>query len=710
MNRFFMALLGLCFLLIPICLQGQEDVDITGRWEGAIDLKQMELEIFVDFELTDDGEYFGEMDIPQQAAEDLPVTNVRVDGRNVSSDLEDVPGNASFEGELSDNGDTLSGDFTQGGQTFQFYLIKEDPQKKAQRKALLQENIEKIKSFCDSMLAVWEPPGFAVGVVYDGEVVLLEGYGYRNLEDSLPVTPQTLYAIGSTTKAFTTAAMGMLADEGILDWDEKVINYLPGFRLKDNYATLHMTPIDLVTHISGMPRHDLLWYNSPFSREEIFSRMQYLEFSDELRATFQYNNLMFMTAGYLVGQLTESTWEEYVEENILIPLEMLNTNFSVTVSQQSDDYALPYKYEGDSVVLTDFRNLDNVGPAGSINSCMEDMVNWLMLHLNNGEFNGRRLISEIELERIHTPHVIAGALSPSQYKENSFAAYSLGWLVQYYRGHKRVWHDGGIDGFYTHLNLYPDDGLGIITFVNLPGNRVIDVVSYYIADLFLGLEPVDWNTRLGGIDTGEEEEDREEDEKQEKEKPVEDTEPSHDLGDYAGQYEHPAYGDFIVEYEDKDLYGTFNNLRSKLEHWHYDVFRATEDVWQNTKINFLTNIKGDIDRISIPLEPAVDNIIFTKKPDAHLYDPEFLSMLAGKYQLENTTCTVELRGENTLFVTVPGQPPYEMEPYKGTEFNLKGLTGFSVEFDLDDDWEEVKGLRFIQPNGVFEAERIESQD
>jgi len=699
----------LVFLLIsPCALQGQDDVDITGRWEGSIYLREMDLQIIIDFELDATGEYKGEVDIPQQGAEDLPVTNIRVDGRIVTSDLPNVPGDAKFAGVISGDGDTLSGEFTQGGEVFKYLLIREDPEEAARRQALIQENLQKIRTFCDSMLAVWEPPGFAVGVVYDGEVVFLEGFGYRNLEDSLPVTPRTLYAIGSTTKAFTTMAMGILADEDLLDWNEKVINYLPDFRLKDEYATLHMTPIDLVTHISGMPRHDLLWYNSPFSREEIFNRMQYLEFNEELRAAFQYNNLMFMTAGFLVGQLTRSTWEEFVEENILLPLEMLNTNFSVTVSWQSDDYALPYKYEGDSVVLTEFRNLDNVGPAGSINSSIEDMVNWLRLHLNKGEFNGRRLISEIELERMHTPHVIAGAMSPGQYKENSFAAYGLGWAVQYYRGNRRVWHNGGIDGFYTHLNLYPDDDLGIITFVNLPGNRVIDVVSYYIADLFMGLEPVDWNTRLKGIDTGQDEE--KEDEEPEKEEPVKNTRPSHKLEEYAGQFENPGYGTFAVEYKDKELFASFNNMQSRLEHWHYDVFRASDDVWEDTKINFLTNIKGDIDRISVPLEPAIDNIIFTKKPDAHLYDPNFLSMLAGNYDIDGTICTVELRGENTLFVTVSGQPPYELEPYKGTEFNLKGLSGFSVEFELDDEWEKVKGLRFIQPNGVFEAKRVESED
>jgi CubicO group peptidase (beta-lactamase class C family) len=678
---------------------------IEGQWKGNININETKLEIVVDFSQTEEGDYTGEIDIPLQGAKDLPLDSIRLAEPKVHFTMPDVPGNPMFEGNLSANADTISGDFFQGGQKFDFILIRLDEEEAARKEIALQENLAKIENFCDSMYSIWEPPGFAVGVVYDGKLVFAHGFGYRNIDDSLPATPTTLYAIGSTTKAFTTAAMAMLADEGLLDWDKKVVNYLPDFRLKDDYATMHMTPVDMVTHRSGLPRHDLLWYNSPLTREELFYRLRYLQPSAELRAEFQYNNLMFMTAGLLIEHLSGLTWEDFVQDRIFDPLEMVHSNLSVSESVLTDDYALPYRKEEDSLMEIPFRHLDAIGPAGSINSCIEDMANWLILNLDNGEFKGNRLVSEQEMEHIHSPQIVSAP--DSQYPENSYPSYAMGWIVQYYRGHRHVWHNGGIDGFYTQVNTYPDDKLGIVAFVNQVDNRVIDVVSYYIADLFLGLESIDWNTRYRG--PGADEEQQAEEEEQAEEEPVKGTKPSHPLKDYAGEYENDGYGTFKIWLDDKKLYGSYNNLETPMEHWHYDVFRCTEYIWEGAKINFLTNNKGDIEQISIVMEPKVDPIVFTKKPDAYLYDPEFLALLVGKYDLDGTTCMVDLQGENTLFVTVPGQPPYEMEPYKGTEFNLKDLNGFSVEFDMDKNMSTVYGLKFIQPNGIFEAKRIKSE-
>jgi CubicO group peptidase (beta-lactamase class C family) len=144
-------------------------------------------------------------------------------------------------------------------------------------------------------------------------------------------------------------SMSILAERGLLDWDKPVRNYLPTFKLYDSYATEHMTPRDLVTHRSGLPRHDAVWYKSSFTRQELFEHLQYLEPTHELRTVFQYQNLMYMTAGYLVGEIAESSWEEFVQEEIFNPLEMRDTNFSVEKSQEAADYALPYREKNDNV-------------------------------------------------------------------------------------------------------------------------------------------------------------------------------------------------------------------------------------------------------------------------------------------------------------------------------------------------------------------------
>lgn len=183
-------------------------------------------------------------------------------------------------------------------------------------------------AFLTAAVEEWNVPGLGFAAVIDGEVVFAEGFGYRDLEGEQPMTADTLFAIGSTTKAFTTTVLGMLVDEGHLDWDEPVASYLPGFELADRHVSERLTPRDLVTHRSGLPRHDLLWYNNnELSRAEVVERLAYLEPSADLRAKYQYNNLMYLTAGHLIEVLTEESWEDAVRARLLGPLRMERTNF-----------------------------------------------------------------------------------------------------------------------------------------------------------------------------------------------------------------------------------------------------------------------------------------------------------------------------------------------------------------------------------------------
>src|SRR5271165_741007 len=202
------------------------------------------------------------------------------------------------------------------------------------------QKLDGFDTFANLALKDWKCDGFAIAIVQDGKVILSKGYGLRDVKKNLPVTEKTLFAIGSATKSFTVTAMGTLVDQGKLDWDKPVRDYLPDFRLWDQFATERMTPRDLVTHRSGLPRHDLMWYNSPFSREELFARLRYLEPNKDFRTTFQYQNLMFMTAGYLAGHVAGTTWEQLVRKSIFEPLGMKGSNFSVTDSLKSADYSL----------------------------------------------------------------------------------------------------------------------------------------------------------------------------------------------------------------------------------------------------------------------------------------------------------------------------------------------------------------------------------
>ncbi|MFP4083216.1 MAG: serine hydrolase [Candidatus Aminicenantes bacterium] len=566
-------------------------------------------------------------------------------------------------------------------------------------------DLEGLDQFIKDRMEEWKVPGLAISVVKEGKVIYSEGFGLRNVEQELEVTPRTLFAIGSCSKAFTAVAMGILVDEGKLDWDNPVREYLPAFELKDLFASQRMTPRDLACHRSGLPRHDLMWYSSPFSRSELFDRLKHLEPSEDFRTTFQYQNLMFMTAGYLVGQITGSTWEDFVKERIFDPLGMKDSNFSVEDSKKADDFALPYLEHEEQVMEIPFRNIDNVGPAGSINSNVEEMANWVLLNLNKGKFGENQIISENNLQEVHSPQMISS--KNIRYDELFYSTYGMGWSINSYRGHLMLTHGGGIDGFSALVSLMPRHNIGLVILTNLNGCPVPSIVAYNVCDRLLGLDQVPWNKRIKEqIEKAEKE--VEEAEKEKDKDRVPNTQPSHPLEDYAGDYRHPGYGVIAVK-KDGDLLKTvFNSIESELHHYHYDVFELKNEVYEffgiKQKLSFFADDRGRIARLSIQLEPAVDPILFTKMAEKKMMEKSFLQKFEGEYVLGETTVNIKLKGEDTLILTVPGQPDYELIPYEGTEFKLKGLTGYSLEFVVDERG-EVTEAKFKQPQGVVTAKK-----
>lgn len=568
-----------------------------------------------------------------------------------------------------------------------------------------QSKLEGLDEFIAETMKTWKVPGLAIAVVQDGEVILAKGYGYRDVEKQLPVTPQTLFAIGSITKSFTVTAVGMLVDEGKLDWDQPVRTYLENFELHDPVATERMTPRDLVTHRSGLPRHDLLWYGSDWSRRQLYERLRYLEPSKDLRSSYQYQNLMYMTAGYLVGQLSGKRWERFVRERILLALGMENSNFSVHDSQKSTEFSLPYSKEKEEVKLVPFRVIDEIGPAGSINSNVEEMIRYVQFHLDRGKLGEKRLLTESNAQQMQTPQmVMPGAI---EYDEVGHWSYGMGWAIGTYRGHKVVQHGGGIDGFISRLSFMPRKKVGMIILTNLSGgNPVPTNVSRYVYDRLLGLEPVDWNARLK-----EREKKQRESEEEAKKKGYtarkQGTQPSHELADYVGGYEHPGYGVARITQTETGLTLTYSSFVSPLHHFHYDVFEVVEDPdnpLEKMKVLFSSNLQGEIDTLRVPLEPNVKEIAFTRLPDRQMRERSFLEPLVGEYELGPTTISVTLQGDDTLVLTLPGQPPHALLPARGLRFDLKGLTGSSVEFKKDAAG-TVTELVSFQPNGTFVAKR-----
>ena len=498
-----------------------------------------------------------------------------------------------------------------------FFALLFVPVQLSAQNAPAQINLEGFDAFVEKVMKDWKVPGLSLAIVKDGKIVYAKGYGFRDVAKKLPVTPDTLFAIGSNSKSFTAAALSILADEGKLDFDKPVREYLPDFRLHDEYATANLRVRDLVSHQSGLPRHDLLWYGSPLSRKELFDRLRYLEPSRKLHEKFQYNNLMFMAAGVLIEQVSGMSWEAFIAKRIFEPLAMKTSNTSVDDSKRSTDFALPYAEGKGGTNEIPFRNIDAIGPAGSINSSVNEMSNWLAMQLAKGKFNDKQVISEKNLAENHKPHILTSDQLPP-YEELTYGSYGMGWAVSSYRGHLFRSHSGGIDGFISQMWVLPKDQLGVVVLTN-SGTNASGVVVYNILDRAFGLNEIDWNLRTKtdlAKASGAQIKARAESEAARKK----DTQPSHTLADYVGEFEHSAYGKLLVTLEGDALKVDLHGLGAKLKHYHYDVFQGAEDPASSAasplttlKVSFLANKAGQIDRVTLPLEPSVKEIVFTRK-------------------------------------------------------------------------------------------------
>ncbi len=697
--RYFI-ILSIVFMLIPISLQSDEVPSLAGHWEGRVDVPGTKLEILIDFVQKQDGSWEGNISIPAQNAKNLPLSNISVVGKETSFAIEGVPGDPTFKGTISDDGTEIAGDFKQSGQSFAFSLSREVSPKIKAKKALAD-----FEEIVERGLKELNAPGVAMAVVKDDEVIFAKGFGYRDVEKKIPMTTDTLLAIGSASKAFTTFAMGVLVDEGKLEWEKPVRNYISWFRLFDTFAGERLTPRDLVTHRSGLPRHDLSWYNDyEASREEFVRRLAYLKPSADLREKFQYNNLMFLTAGYLVEVLTDEKWEDAIRTYVFESLGMKRTNFSVEDSQKDADFALPYREQEGKIEQIPFRNITNMGPAGSINSSVNEMSHWLLVHLNGGKFEGKQIIGPQTLEDMHLAHMPTG--STPAIPEVTPADYGLGWFVDTYRGYRRVHHGGNIDGFSALVSMLPQDGVGFVVLVNKNGAALPGLLIRHATDLILGLEPRDWIGEAAERKAkGEEVEKEAKQKKHTRRKPG--TKVAHKLKEYTGDYVHPGYGDLKVFLKKKELYFNYNGITTPLEHWHYETFngkRVDDPTFADMKLTFRTDVNGYVASLEAPFEPTLDAMLFKKKPSARLFDPGYLQQFVGKYQLATQTITINLKG-NGLTLYVPGQREYDLVPVVGDEFMIKQFKIISLKFKTDDKG-KVIAFDIFQPDGVYEAKRI----
>lgn len=428
-------------------------------------------------------------------------------------------------------------------------------------------------------LQQWQVPGAAVAVVQDDRVVYLKGYGTR--DGAHPVTPDTLFQIASTSKAFTSTALAMLASDGKLSFDDPVRKHVPYFRVADLCTDAQVTLRDIVSHRTGLPRRDELWDDTPLAREDVVRRMGMIAPAKPFRTSYGYHNIMFIAAGEAVTHTSGMAWDDFVRTRIFQPLGMTHTVISDAEWNASTDRATGHSWDAKNARIRVQKPIETttIGAGGAIKSSARDMANWVRFQLAGGSFDGKTLVKPELLAETKTPHTIIRVEGSTRdtNPETHLMTYAMGWVVQDYRGEQLVAHSGSLNGFRTQVALLPKRNIGVVVLINAGrGWSALGVRNALIDMLLTGKPTRDWSSYYLTLD-------RESDAKAAKEKAerlakrVPNTAPTRPLADYAGEYTNEAYGPARVSLRDGALLLQWSRIEAPLAHYHYDVFDAEEE-------------------------------------------------------------------------------------------------------------------------------------
>jgi CubicO group peptidase (beta-lactamase class C family) len=423
----------------------------------------------------------------------------------------------------------------------------------------------------------WKIPGAAIAIVKDDRIVYVQGYGTKDVAGTDKVTADTLFQIASTSKAFTSTALAILADEGKLSFDDRVREHLDYFRLADDCADANVTLRDIVSHRTGVSRHDELWDNSPYSREDVVRRIGAIAPSKPFRTTYQYQNIMFIAAGEVVTKVSGMSWDDFVRTRLFQPLGMIRTVTSDADWNASANRATGHSYDWRTGVVTPQKPIDTttIGAGGAIKSSARDMANWIRFQLADGKFEGKQLLDPAPLAETKTPETVIrmSELSRERNPETNVMSYAMGWNVQDYRGELLVAHSGSLNGFRTHVDLLPKQKAGFVLLINVGRGVALIGLRNAIADMLLGKPAKDWSPIYLASERKEDEKSAKDREEQ-MAKRAPDTRPALPLDAYTGEWKNAAYGTATVSLINGKLVLQWNRMTLPLEHFHYDVFTA----------------------------------------------------------------------------------------------------------------------------------------
>ena len=478
------------------------------------------------------------------------------------------------------------------------------------------EKIEAIDKELTTVLEKSKAAGFAIAIVKGNEMVYAKGFGYSDLENKLPVTPNTLFAIGSTTKAFTASLLGILEEEGKVDLDESPRTYIPELQFFNAAMNEQITIKDLMAHRTGLPRHDGSWKSFGHdSKEELLTRIAFLEPIAPVRTKWVYNNFMYFLQGAIIESLTEQSWGQNIEQNFFKPLEMTNSNTNLDALKKSSQAAIGYYFDNGINAQIDYYDIAAMEAAGSINSSVTDMSKWMMAWLNDGQYNENQVIPSKYVKAAMSSQMIITGKFPKDNDPSTFMNnYGYGWFIKSYKGHYRAAHGGGIEGFTAEIALFPTDDLGIVILTNQNQSGLPQTLRNRISDILLDApETEDWLARLEMLVAHQT--------KVQEVKIIESIKPVHALEKYTGSYSHKGYGTFDVIIKNDSLYAEFpvktlwlNPVHPSVFETYYVIDNKVETKYQDNSIHFISDFEGKIIGLEVAMERRLDPIVFNRVP------------------------------------------------------------------------------------------------
>lgn len=468
-------------------------------------------------------------------------------------------------------------------------------------------------------MKTFEVPGLALTIVKDGQTVVAKGYGVKKLGDPTPVDARTLFGIASNTKLFTATGLGLLVEEGKIEWDAPVVRYLPAFQMWDPYVTRELTVRDLLVHRSGLGlgAGDLLWWPaSTYDRKEVARRLRFIQPATSFRSAYAYDNVLYLVAGELIEAISGQSWEDFISRRILARIGMTGTNVRHSAAAGSGNIATPHALvDGHLRPIKPFDS-DNTNPAGGINSSAEDMAKWLTVQLARGQLaDGSRLFSDATWRQLTTPVTPMPISDPPPELAAigaNFRGYGLGLDIRDYRGRKALNHTGGLPGYVSRVMMIPEERLGIAVMTNQESGAAFESIVYRIADHYLGAPTTDWIDAYQKVIARQQASIAATEAKTASARNTA-SKPSLPLAKYAGTYVDAWYGDIVIAQEGEKLVMRFSHtpdLVGDMEHWQYDTFAVRwrdRELRADAFVTFWLTPDGAIDSAKMKaMSPSTD--------------------------------------------------------------------------------------------------------